>query len=171
SPFPPGIPKDPQEVIRPAVDGTLRALNAAREAGIPQAVVTSSVAAVCYGRGGRETPFTEDDWTDPDGDDVAVSLVTFLDEEGNDRSAEVTLDDSTPGELLIQWTPTTDGTISVAVRAVDTAGAGQTQTFDLSVLDNAPPVVGDPQFPSASVGTPYGHDFAITDPNPGDTLS
>lgn len=67
SPFPPAQPKDEQELIRPAREGTLRVLRAARDAGVKRIVVTSSFAAVGYGQGQRDTPYTEVDWTDPDG--------------------------------------------------------------------------------------------------------
>lgn len=67
SPFPPAQPKDENELIRPAREGTLRVLRAARDAGVRRAVVTSSFAAIGYGRGQRDTPYTENDWTDPEG--------------------------------------------------------------------------------------------------------
>jgi len=70
SPFPMKMPSDPQSVIKPAVDGTLRVLDAANNAGIRRAVLTSSMVAMCYGRGGREAIFNEEDWTDPSGRDV-----------------------------------------------------------------------------------------------------
>jgi nucleoside-diphosphate-sugar epimerase len=56
---------DPDEVIIPARDGTLRALRAARDAGGRRVVLTSSFAAVGYTpKPGSE--YTEADWTDPD---------------------------------------------------------------------------------------------------------
>jgi nucleoside-diphosphate-sugar epimerase len=56
---------DPDEVIIPARDGTLRALRAARDAGARRVVLTSSFAAVGYTpKPGSE--YTEADWTDPD---------------------------------------------------------------------------------------------------------
>jgi nucleoside-diphosphate-sugar epimerase len=56
---------DPDEVIVPARDGTLRALRAARDAGARRVVLTSSFAAVGYSpKPGSE--YTEADWTDPD---------------------------------------------------------------------------------------------------------
>ncbi len=67
SPFPTAQPKDEDELIRPAREGTLRVLRAARDAGVKRIVVTSSFAAVGYGQGQRDTPYTEADWTDPDG--------------------------------------------------------------------------------------------------------
>ena len=64
SPIPLTQPEDPDELIVPAREGTLRVLRAARDAGARRVVLTSSFAAVGY------TPkpsaeFTEDDWTDP----------------------------------------------------------------------------------------------------------
>ena len=63
SPFPPVQPKDPDELIVPAREGTLRVLRAAFAAGVKRTVVTSSVAAIA---GGARTPgpLTEEDWTD-----------------------------------------------------------------------------------------------------------
>ncbi|HEY0516854.1 MAG TPA: aldehyde reductase [Solirubrobacteraceae bacterium] len=66
SPFPPAQPKDPDELIVPAREGTLRVLRAALAAGVERTVVTSSVAAVRNGtpdQTGRE--LTEQDWSDP----------------------------------------------------------------------------------------------------------
>jgi nucleoside-diphosphate-sugar epimerase len=65
SPFPPVQPKDPDELIVPAREGTLRVLGASLAAGVKRTVVTSSVAAIA---GGATTPgpLTEEDWTDLD---------------------------------------------------------------------------------------------------------
>lgn len=63
SPLPPGVPRDANELIAPARDGTLRALQAARDAGVQRFVMTSSVAAIAYGHGPGEHHFTESDWT------------------------------------------------------------------------------------------------------------
>ncbi len=67
SPFPMGVPKDANELIVPAREGTLRVLRAAAEAGVARVVLTSSFAAIGYGHGPRSTPFTEQDWTDLNG--------------------------------------------------------------------------------------------------------
>jgi dihydroflavonol-4-reductase len=64
SPLPAGVTKNADELIVPARDGALRALRAARTAGIKRFVMTSSVAAISYGRGRGVHNFTEADWTD-----------------------------------------------------------------------------------------------------------
>jgi dihydroflavonol-4-reductase len=64
SPVPAGVPKDADSLIQPARDGVLRALRAARSAGVQRFVMTSSVAAISYGRGRGVHHFTEADWTD-----------------------------------------------------------------------------------------------------------
>lgn len=66
SPFPPVQPKDPDELIVPAREGTLRVLRAGLDAGVRRVVVTSSVAAVRGGVKSAPAPLTEADWTDPD---------------------------------------------------------------------------------------------------------
>jgi dihydroflavonol-4-reductase len=66
SPFPPKQPKDPDELIVPAREGTLRVLRMALDHGVKRVVVTSSVAAVRLPQGAEPRPLTEEDWTDPD---------------------------------------------------------------------------------------------------------
>lgn len=68
SPFPMQAPAHEDELIRPAVGGVERVLGAAIEAGVRRVVLTSSVAAVMYGVPDRDEPFTEDDWSNPDGE-------------------------------------------------------------------------------------------------------
>jgi dihydroflavonol-4-reductase len=57
------VPSHPDELIVPARDGALRALRAAHDAGAKRFVMTSSVAAIAYGRGRGVHHFTEADWT------------------------------------------------------------------------------------------------------------
>lgn len=73
SPFPIEQPKDPDELIRPAVDGTLRALKAARQAGVGRVVLTSSTAAVISGtlRAGQ-IAYDETNWTDLSDPDISA---------------------------------------------------------------------------------------------------
>lgn len=65
SPFPARVPKDENDLILPAREGTLRVLRAAKDAGVRRVVLTSSIAAISYGPG--RAPFTETDWTDVKG--------------------------------------------------------------------------------------------------------
>lgn len=68
SPFPGAEPEDRMDLIRPAVEGTQRALGAAQGAGVNRVVVTSSCAAIYKPKGADLTrPRTRADWTDPDG--------------------------------------------------------------------------------------------------------
>lgn len=72
SPLPATIPKNDDEPIRPAREGTLRILRAAARQGTRRVVITSSCAAICYGTGSRREPFTEDDWSVPDPADTSA---------------------------------------------------------------------------------------------------
>lgn len=67
SPFPQESPEDPQELIRPAVDGTMRAMRAAKAAGVNRVILTSSCAAIY--KDSAKPPMqrsTEQNWTDAD---------------------------------------------------------------------------------------------------------
>ena len=65
SPLPATQPKDPDELIVPARDGTLRVLRASLDAGVKRVVMTSSVAAIRGTPRRGEGPLTEEDWSDP----------------------------------------------------------------------------------------------------------
>jgi len=67
SPFPPEIPKDENDLIVPAREGSLRALRASRDAGVKRVVLTSSFAAIGYGHPQQDAPFDETYWTNLDG--------------------------------------------------------------------------------------------------------
>jgi nucleoside-diphosphate-sugar epimerase len=59
------LPEHEDEMIRPAVDGTLRVLKAARDAGVKRVVMTSNFGAVGYSHKDKNTLITEESWTDP----------------------------------------------------------------------------------------------------------
>lgn len=64
SPFPLDDPKNEDEIVKPAVQGTLGVLKAAAKSGtVKRVVVTSSCIAIGY-KGGNTIPKTEKDWTD-----------------------------------------------------------------------------------------------------------
>lgn len=99
SPFPLGAPKDEDDLIRPAREGALRVLRAARDTGVRRVVLTSSFAAVGYGHAPQEEPFDETSWTNVDG--PAVTSYTksktlaeraawdFIESEGGDLQLSV----------------------------------------------------------------------------------
>ncbi|MEO0487111.1 MAG: aldehyde reductase [Pseudomonadota bacterium] len=73
SPFPLAEPKHPDELIRPAVDGTLRAMNAAKAAGITRVILTSSCAAIYKDAAKpKMAPSDETNWTTPDDPSVGA---------------------------------------------------------------------------------------------------
>jgi nucleoside-diphosphate-sugar epimerase len=59
-------PKDEQDMLRPAVEGTLRVLRAAKAAGVRRVVITSNFGAVGYSHKDKSKPITEESWTNPD---------------------------------------------------------------------------------------------------------
>jgi nucleoside-diphosphate-sugar epimerase len=71
SPIPRTPPKDENELIVPARDGALRVLAAAAQAGVERVVMTSSIAAVLYGRDRNHT-FDESDWSDIDASSIGA---------------------------------------------------------------------------------------------------
>ncbi|WP_058186153.1 SDR family oxidoreductase [Terracidiphilus gabretensis] len=67
SPFPSTVPTDENELIKPAREGAVRVLRAARNAGVKRVVLTSSFAAIGYGHTEAKATYTEEDWSDPNG--------------------------------------------------------------------------------------------------------
>lgn len=65
SPFPLEQPEDENDLIEPAVEGTLRALRAAQSAGVERIILTSSVVAIYNKRlaAGRSR-YDENDWSE-----------------------------------------------------------------------------------------------------------
>ncbi|MBW9103296.1 SDR family oxidoreductase [Paraburkholderia phenoliruptrix] len=64
SPTPTGTQTSEDDWIRPAVQGNLRVLRAARDAGVQRVVLTSAFGAICAGHGPMKRPFNESDWSD-----------------------------------------------------------------------------------------------------------
>lgn len=66
SPFPSTVPDNEDELVRPAVDGTRRVLEAAAATRgvVRRVVLTSSVAAIAFGHEGKDDyTFSEKDWS------------------------------------------------------------------------------------------------------------
>lgn len=66
------LPKNEDEMIRPAVDGTLRVLKASRNAGVKRVVMTSNFGAVGYSHKDPAIFITEERWTDPNEKGLSV---------------------------------------------------------------------------------------------------
>ncbi len=70
SPFPAVHPKDENELIRPAREGALHVLKAAKAAGVKRVVMTSSMAAIAYGHGDDRAEVSDETmWSNPAGPD------------------------------------------------------------------------------------------------------
>jgi len=78
SPFPLNEPRDPEDVIRPAREGALRVLKAARRAGVKRVVLTSSIVAIDlpWPEAAVGHVFTENDWTNPERPDITSYVVS-----------------------------------------------------------------------------------------------
>jgi len=66
SPAPFEIPKDEMELIKPAVEGTLSVMKAAKINGVKRVVITSSVAAIEGSKDPTKKHFGPLDWSDLD---------------------------------------------------------------------------------------------------------
>jgi len=65
------MPRDKNELIRPAVDGATRALEAAFAASVERVILTASISTMMYGHSKTRTaPFTAADWTNLDSPDL-----------------------------------------------------------------------------------------------------
>ena len=64
SPTPSGDHAREEDWIKPAVEGNLRVLRAARDAGVRRVVLTSAFGAICAGHKPMSRPFDETDWSD-----------------------------------------------------------------------------------------------------------
>tara|TARA_B110000037_G_scaffold196172_1_gene233163 strand:- start:1593 stop:2597 length:1005 start_codon:yes stop_codon:yes gene_type:complete len=72
SPFVIAEPKDENEMIKPAVEGTLRALKAAKKAGVKKVVLTSSTVAMAGDK--KKNHLTQKSWTNAKTDKVSVYM-------------------------------------------------------------------------------------------------
>lgn len=76
SPFVTTKPKDPDDLIRPAVQGTTRVINAALDADVERVVVTSALATVQYAPARKDHVFTASDWTPLDRRGLGAYIVS-----------------------------------------------------------------------------------------------
>jgi dihydroflavonol-4-reductase len=71
SPFVVKVPKEENELIKPAVEGTLRALEAAKRAGVKRIVITSSTVAMHGGKEGL-IKINHESWTNTNAKNVTA---------------------------------------------------------------------------------------------------
>jgi nucleoside-diphosphate-sugar epimerase len=74
SPISLALPQHDDEVIKPAVEGTIRVLKAAKRAGVKRVVMTSNFGAVGYSHKDKHTQITEESWTDPNEKNLTAYL-------------------------------------------------------------------------------------------------
>ncbi len=72
SPFIIAEPKNEDVMIKPAVEGTLRALKSAKKAGIKKVILTSSTVSMAGDK--KENHLTQDSWTNPDSNNISVYI-------------------------------------------------------------------------------------------------
>ena len=80
SPTPSGDQVREADWVDPAVDGGLRVLRAARDAGVKRVVLTSAFGAIGMGHPPRDRPFVETDWSDLTGNVAAYQKSKTLSE-------------------------------------------------------------------------------------------
>lgn len=122
SPFPAEQPKDPDELIVPAREGTLRVLRTALDAGVKRVVVTSSIAAIRLADGAETRPLTEEDWTDPNAQGLTpyVRSKTVAEQAAwdlvNDRGDQDRLSVVNPGAII---GPVLNDDISYSIQSIE----------------------------------------------------
>jgi dihydroflavonol-4-reductase len=93
------VPKHENEMILPAVEGTLRVLRASKNAGVKRVVLTSSFGAVGYSHTDAGKLITEEDWTNPNDKHLSAYLKSktlaekaawdFIEKQGGDLELAV----------------------------------------------------------------------------------
>lgn len=122
SPFPLGEPKDPQTLIRPAVDGTLRAMKAAKATGIKRVILTSSCAAIYKdAKKAKDVPSDERNWTSVDDPSVGAyeASKTLAEKAAWDfvaQNPEIELTTINPGGV---FGPSMDGNFGTSLEIVE----------------------------------------------------
>lgn len=143
SPFAIKNPKSEDEMLKPAVDGTLRVLRAARSEGVKRVVLTSS-ALTMFGSMKAGT-FGPDDWTDPD----APKLNTYIKSKTlAEKAAWDFVADSDDGHKMELVTINPGGVMGPPLGRNIT---GQTMTFIDQMLRGKMPMVPRMAFPMVDV--------------------
>ncbi|HAA16834.1 MAG TPA: hypothetical protein DCE41_36020 [Cytophagales bacterium] len=82
SPISTNLPKDRNEMIIPAKEGTRNVLQAAMDKGVERVIITSSMATIQYDQKAPEQAYTEDHHTDPESPEASayVSSKTYAEQ-------------------------------------------------------------------------------------------
>lgn len=136
SPFPSRTPKSDDELVRPAVDGTLRVLRAAASAGVKRVVLTSSTAAVSSGLPDGRV-FTEADWSDVDRSAPYQKSKTLAERAAWEfaESAGIELVAVNPGMVLGPLRTPVVGTSVAVVRLLLTRGLPAVPRMGFALVD------------------------------------
>lgn len=134
SPFPSSTPKSDDELIRPALDGTLRVLRAAANAGVRRVVLTSSIAAVGTGHAEEEVR-TEDDWSVVDRSPAYPKSKTLAERAAWDFAGDFELVSINPGFVLGPVLGPTLGTSAQIVRRLLTRDVPASPRMGMAVVD------------------------------------
>jgi nucleoside-diphosphate-sugar epimerase len=136
SPFPKEVPKSDDDLVRPAVDGTLRVLRAAADAGVKRVVMTSSVAAVASGHP-ESAVRTEDDWSVVDRSPVYPKSKTLAERAAWEfaRESGVELVAVNPGMVLGPLLAPTVGTSVQVVHRLLTRDVPGSPKMGFAVVD------------------------------------
>ncbi|RZD71457.1 NAD-dependent epimerase/dehydratase family protein [Streptomyces albidoflavus] len=124
SPFVLEKPKDPDELIRPAVEGTTRAVTAALDAGVERVVMTSALATMQFARAPKGHLYTDADWTDPDDPRLNAYTVSKIKAEraalelARERGAEDCLALINPGAVIGPLLTDDPGTSITAIQQI-----------------------------------------------------
>jgi len=123
---------------------------AAQGADLPPSIVSLPPRIALVG-----APYTyQVDAYDPEGEPLAYEVVA--------GPTGLTVDPTTG---LVDWTPQSAGTETVALRAIDPAGGVGAQVFDVEVAGfNGPPMIVSSPEPDATVGAPWYYDVNALDP-------
>jgi nucleoside-diphosphate-sugar epimerase len=136
SPFPVGRPKSDDELVRPAVDGTLRVLRAAVGAGVKRVVLTSSIASIVSGY--RDAAVrSEADWSDLDRSPAYAKSKTLAERAAWDFARESGLDlvAVNPGMVIGPLTTPTVNTSVDVVRRLLTWDVPGSPKMGFSLVD------------------------------------
>jgi len=136
SPFPAGVPKSDDELVRPAVDGTLRVLRAAADAGVRRVVLTSSIAAIVSGYNDKRVR-TEADWSDVDRSSAYAKSKTLAERAAWDfaRESGLELVAVNPGMVLGPLTGSGVNTSVDVVRRLLTRAVPGSPKMGFSLVD------------------------------------